>query len=183
MYALFLSIVCFILLFGFIFIFARLMKQNQALEAKELSLTELQSKIDSLQERLKERNKRKSFRIELYGNHCKIKFINFGNSSFAHLANKEGDAKILDISYKGMKIECDYDFSIKCNIEVEVKIMLMNESVVMPARIIRKEGHYIDKRMVYGLQFIKMSEQKKQQIFRLINSLELQRRKKEIRAT
>lgn len=178
MYIQLVSVGCMIV--GFIMILIRLLKQRAVLRQKENEVSRLQAKIDEVRGQLTEYNRRKAYRVELLETDCKLRFIDFGESSFVHLHDKEGIVHILDISYSGMQIECEYDFPIVCSIVAEAEFTILGEKITVNARFIRKVGHYIEKKITYGLEFVQMTEQRGQQIFRLINSLEVERRKKRV---
>lgn len=149
---------------------------QKQIRIKNSQIHALQQENHELQVRLKEKERRNAYRVQLLEQTCKFEFINFGDKALEKLINRKGEGKIRDISRTGMKLICNYDLPVRKKVFLQLHFVLFNEEFSLKGKIVRKEELMND--IVYGIEFMEINSTDKERLYRLIQRAEINRRKK-----
>lgn len=99
------------------------------------------------------------------------------------VANKEvrvGSARVglVDLSGGGCQIRADIDLPIRLRVLVEVEFQVLGEHFRLEGELLRKlddrRGYY------YGVTFVRMAERHRTRLIRVLNGLEMERRRQNL---
>lgn len=133
------------------------------------------AKVEALTLRLKER--RKFRRIHLNHEKCRIRIIDFKESSLNALNNETLDGEMLDISVGGMRFASELDFPIRHGVDVSVTFTAEDMNFQLNGLVLRKEEKTGDTHVRYGVQFTELTAAQETLIQSLINRIDLEEKK------
>ncbi|WP_027416508.1 PilZ domain-containing protein [Aneurinibacillus terranovensis] len=162
----FLMILILFLIHGFYV--RQLRKKDDQINAFKESLTDLQAK-------LKDKERRRAFRIKLLDQECTFELIDFGDKLLEPLKHRKGEGKIKNISRTGMKLRCEFDLPVKKQIFLQLHFVLHDEEFSFKGKIVRKEELMND--IFYGIDFIEVNPKEQQRLLWVIQKIEIERRK------
>ncbi|XJZ27516.1 PilZ domain-containing protein [Bacillota bacterium Lsc_1132] len=149
--------------------------QRQLREKLDL-INALQESLNDLQAKLKEKERRESFRVKLLEQECTFEIIDFDDKLLEQLKHRQGKGEIRDISRTGLKLICDYDLPVRKHIFLQLYFLLQDEEFSFKGKIVRKEELMND--IIYGIEFIEADSTEQQRLYQVIQKLEIERRKK-----
>jgi PilZ domain. len=162
------------LLTGLIFHF----RYQHVLRKDQVTIRELKSsyvQAQALTLRLKER--RKFRRIRLNHEPCRIRIIDFKETSLNPLNNETLDGEMLDISVGGLKFASTLDFPIRHGVAVIVTFTVKNMNFKLSGIVLRKEEKSGDTHVRYGVQLTSLTAAQETLIQSLINTIDLAEKK------
>ncbi|WP_010630675.1 PilZ domain-containing protein [Sporolactobacillus vineae] len=163
-----------ILLAGLIFHY----HYRRVLRKDEATINGLKSdyaRVRALTLRLKER--RKFRRVRLNHEKCRIRIVDFKESSLSPLNNETLDGEMLDLSVGGMKFASKLDFPIRHGVDVTVTFTAKAMHFQLSGRVLRKEEKTGDTHVRYGVQFTELTAAQETLIQSLINQTDLDEKK------
>ncbi|MED5052947.1 PilZ domain-containing protein [Anoxybacillus rupiensis] len=165
--------VCLFLLIFSLILFHAFYKQQ--LRKKEEQIHTLKESVTDLQIKLKDKEKRKAFRVKLFEQECHFELLESGNQPLGNLKNKKGAGQINDISRTGLQISCTLDLPVRKQIFLQIYFVIDGEPFSLKGRIVRKEE--LINHVIYGIEFVDLHQRDQQKLHRLIQRLEIERRK------
>lgn len=146
------------------------------LRKKDEQINLLKESLADLQAKLKDKERRRAFRIKLLDQVCIFEFIDFGDKLLEPLKHRKGEGKIKDISCTGMKLSCEFDLPVRKQIVLQLGFVLDDEEFSLKGKIVRKEE--LMNEINYGIDFIEAAPKEKQRLLQVIQRMEIERRKK-----
>lgn len=147
----------------------QLRKKDDQIDLLKESLTDLQAK-------LKDKERRRAFRIKLLDQVCIFEFIDFGDKSLEPLKQRKGQGKIKNISRTGIKLSCEFDLPVRKQIVLQLHFVLDDEEFSFKGKIVRKEE--LMNEIIYGIDFIESDPKEEKRLLQVIQRMEIERRKK-----
>lgn len=146
------------------------------LRKKDDQINLLKEALKDLQAKLKDKEKRRAFRVTLLDGKCIFEFIDFGDKLLEPLRHRKGEGKIKDISRTGMKMSCEIDLPVRKQIFLQLRFVIDDEEFSFKGRIVRKEE--LLNEIIYGIDFIEADPKEEQRLYQVIQRMEIERRKK-----
>jgi c-di-GMP-binding flagellar brake protein YcgR len=125
-------------------------------------------------------NRRAHFRVSLSHHECNVEVIYFENKQPQALKNKKFIGYIEDISLGGFKLLCPNRLPINQVISIKISTKLKGKEFIILGNILRKEEHIENEISSYGVQIIRMDEEKRKRLYQALNSIQAERRKKQV---
>ncbi|CAG7652130.1 PilZ domain-containing protein [Paenibacillus allorhizosphaerae] len=150
---------------------------NKEMKLRNSQIEKLDVTIMDLNQKLKEANSRKSYRIPIPVTEGEFEFVEIGNAVHANKV-KRAAASIRDISLTGLRFNCHYDFSVREKIIVKMYFVLRNEPLELTGRIVRKEEYFGKPYLTYGMEFLITRTSEQESLFRLLRDIEAEQAKK-----
>lgn len=144
------------------------------MKKRELHIQELKGINENLREKLKSRQRRKAFRLQLFEEKCVFELIEFGDRTLEKLKHRKGEGVLKDVSRSGLQLICQVDLPVRKEIFINIWFTLKDEDFKFKGKIIRKEEHL--QYIAYGVHFIDVNPLEEQRLVRVINQIELDKR-------
>lgn len=143
---------------------------------KDSQINELLKSLSDQQAKLKDEEKRQAFRMKLLEQKCALEFVDFGDESLEKLKHRKVEGQIKDISRTGIKLICEFDLPVRKQITLQLNFVLQDEDFSFKGKIVRKEEKLND--ITYGIEFIEVGEKEQQQLFKVLQTMEIERKGK-----
>jgi c-di-GMP-binding flagellar brake protein YcgR len=149
-------------------------------------MRKMKGEIQSLKNDLKNSHNRTNVKIidrrgfhRINVNHvdCYIVFKDFGTEKLNKLVEKYIDGEIDDISVGGMKLLTSYDLPVHYHIVGQLIFKLKDEEFNLMGEFVRKESKVESTQFIYGIKFINLNKQDEHRLGKVINEIELEKRK------
>lgn len=150
---------------------------SRQLRKKDNQIKALKESMSRLQDKLKNMEGRRAFRITLPDEACEFELIAFGRKSskpLDQLKHKKGEGKIKDISRTGMKMSSALDLPVRKQIILQLYFVLDHTAFSLKGKIVRKEE--LMHGIFYGIEFVTTAKEQ-QQLYRVIQKIAIERNK------
>ncbi|CAH0121368.1 hypothetical protein PAE9249_03896 [Paenibacillus sp. CECT 9249] len=148
---------------------------SKRMKKKDAEINELLVAIKNLQDKLKDKERRKAFRVKLLEHKCTIEFVNFGDPALEKLLHRKSEGIVKDVSRTGVKLVCPFDLPVRKDITLILQFMIHEEEFTFKGKVVRKEEH--SEEITYGIRFIEVNVKDQQRLIQVLQQLELERRK------
>lgn len=147
---------------------------------KNTQFKKITNKLDELENKLKDKEKRKSFRLRVELEKCEFQILKIGDKKIDKVKDHKGPGIIKDISSTGLRLESIYDLPIKDIVEVKLEFELDECELELKGLLIRKEEHIQKKNFIYGIKFIDTDTKTKNELNKLLRTKELESKRKKL---
>ena len=76
---------------------------------------------DNLDKKLKDKERRKSFRLKVDIEECEFQILKIGNKNIDRVKDRKGFGIIKDLSFTGLRLESAYDLPVKDVVEIKLE--------------------------------------------------------------
>lgn len=138
----------------------------------------LRQKVESKEKLFRQEQKRRGYhRIELNGEPCTVRVIDFGEQTLRSLNNKSFEVEMLDISQNNMNIHCSIDFPIRKEVHLLLSFSKKDGTMIqVKGKVMRKEIRHDRLPINYEIQFIHLTAKEETEIQSFMNQKELSKR-------
>src|SRR5690625_41990 len=147
------------------------------LNQKDAQIKKLSQKIDDFEKRLKEKDRRNSFRLEADIEKCKFQILKIGDKEIDLIKGRIGLGIIRDVSFTGLRLESEFDLPVKDVVEVKLEFEFENHELELKGLLLRKEEHINNKNFIYGIKLIETDARMQNHFNKIIRNKELENRR------
>ncbi|MYL29729.1 hypothetical protein GLW03_07825 [Halobacillus halophilus] len=120
---------------------------------------------------------KRSLRVDVPHIESKIIIIDIDTKRFKALNQKYFTGYIENISLTGLKFSSAYNIPIQENITISLHFSLDDEDFTLQARMARKHEELSSSAVVYGVEFIEISEKNRERLARILYQLQIVKNK------
>ncbi|MCA1020548.1 PilZ domain-containing protein [Halobacillus litoralis] len=120
---------------------------------------------------------KRSLRVDVPHIESKIIIIDIDTKRFKALNQKYFTGYIENISLTGLKFSSAYNIPIQENITISLHFSLDDEDFTLQARMARKHEELSSSDVVYGVEFIEISEKNRERLARILYQLQIVKNK------
>lgn len=143
-----------------------------------MDIKELNEQIVSLEEKLKDKERRNFLRLPIGNEVCKFYILKIGDKDIDLVKNRMGEGIISDISFTGLHLESIYNLPVKDAVEIKMEFEFDNHEFEIRGLLMRKEEHINSNKLIYGVKFIEAETRAQNDLNKLIRNKELEKRRK-----
>lgn len=121
----------------------------------------------------KQLNRRDNFRFRINIKNTVMEVLKIGNLN----VNEFFYCEIVDVSAGGVGVLCENDFPLREKVYVKIHFHLNHEEFMLDGRIVRKTENIKKRAVLYGIQFINLSQYDENRLMKTIFAMENERRK------
>lgn len=170
-----LIIACIIILLIF---FLMVLIYKRELNTKKKQIENLTENLDDLNEKLQEKDRRKSFRLKTESEECEFQILKIGDKNINLIKGRKGSGVISDVSFTGLRLESEFDLPVKDVVEIELVFEFNNYPVELKGLLVRKEENINNSNFTYGVKLIETDQKKQNDFNKLVRDKELENRRK-----
>lgn len=172
-----LFVLCFIILLTSLVLVLRVRKLSNQ---KDIKIKEMTKKLGNLDKKLKDKERRKSFRLKVDIEECEFQILKIGNKNIDRVKDRKGIGIIKDLSFTGLRLESAYDLPVKDVVEIKLEFEFDEHELELKGVLIRKEEHIYKGKFIYGIKFIETNKKTQTEFNKLLRNKELENRRKKL---
>jgi len=148
---------------------------KKQIRQRDIHINNLMESLAGLQMKLKDKERRKAYRLKLTEQKCFFELIDFGDPLLNKLKHRESEGLLKDVSRTGAQFTCPIDLPVRKEIILQIYFSLQDEAFSFKGKIVRKEEQL--QHITYGVHFIDIDEAEQQRHVRRLQKMEIVRRK------